>query len=111
MRGTDPESSPNKLAEDTVLEALFKTPIQPPFEQCVLTKMHCSIHTTKASDEAHEEISQRRALEIVVGESNLVPTSGERSTIDGAKVAVGATESGPVDDPVGSGKPNPPTYL
>lgn len=52
MRVTNPESAPTELAEDTVLEALFKVHVEPQLDQCMCTKRHYSIHTTEAADEA-----------------------------------------------------------
>lgn len=44
MRENDPERARAELAEDTVLEALFKAPVEPPSEQCAHTKRHHSIY-------------------------------------------------------------------
>lgn len=46
---------------------------------------------------------------MAVGASSLVLGSNERRTTDGAEVTMGTTESAQIDDPVGSGKLNPPT--
>lgn len=62
MRKNDPERARAELAEDTVLEALFKAPVEPPSKQCAHTKRHHSIHTTNAGDEALAKYKERRQI-------------------------------------------------
>ena len=42
-----------KLAEDTMLNALFNTPIEVHPKQCDCTKRHRSRHTSEGNDEDH----------------------------------------------------------
>lgn len=128
MRGAEPKSAPTKLEEDSVLDFLFNANAEPQHEQRVCIKRNKYIHTNEASDEARaknivrkkmerarrasvvdKEQLQRRALEMVVGASNLVPEIGERITSDGVEVYVGISESGPVDNLLGFRKQDPPT--
>lgn len=128
MRGTDPESDPTELVENSVLDALFNVHTKPMIENHVLHKRPFSIHTTEAGDEScakkrarkelkwarksslvDEEIRQRRDLVMDAWASNSVLTIGDRSTTNGAEDVVGTTEGDLYVDLVGFEKSNPPT--
>ena len=51
LRGTKWENVPNKLVEDTVLDTLFKTSVEPKPEPHGQTKIHHSRCTTDAGDD------------------------------------------------------------
>ena len=124
------EDAPTELAEDIVLEALFKGPIKPQPEPRVRTKRHRSTLTTETGYEARvikrecteldharrsclvdQEIRHRITLEMDVKESSSMYdiTTQVNRTSDGFLLRdVGTTDGGQVDDRVGSGKMDPP---
>lgn len=63
MRVTEPESTPIELAEDTVLDVLFKPPIETQLVQHPRTKRHHISHTAEANHEAHSRKRERTKLE------------------------------------------------
>lgn len=50
MRGSEPETAPSELAEDTMLVALFTAPAKPPPEPHGRAKMHHSRCTIEGED-------------------------------------------------------------
>lgn len=57
------ESAPTELADDTVLEALFRVPAEPLSNQHVRTKRHRSSHTIEAGDDARARRKEYTELE------------------------------------------------
>ena len=127
MKWTEPESVTFEQAEDTILGALFTAPTEPPPDPCGRSKRHQSRRTSERED-AHarkkeqtdleaarraslidEETRHMRAQEIFAGESSSIPETSERSTTDGAEIALGTTEGGPTTNVAGFENPDSPT--
>lgn len=56
MRGIETKSSPDELAKDIVLKALFKGLIESPSKHLAFTKRHLYSHITRNGDEAHAKM-------------------------------------------------------
>lgn len=121
IKWIEPESAPTKLEQDAILEALSNVPAKPQSKQCMLTKMHHSIHTTEAGDEyrvrkreriemertrkaslVDQDIRHRRVLGMVARISSYVPERRERSSTYGVEVDEGTTKVVQIDDPASS---------
>ncbi|TMW97400.1 hypothetical protein EJD97_005597 [Solanum chilense] len=127
MRGTELETAPFELAEDTVFVELFTAPPKPQSDQRSHSKRHHSSRTTERYDAraskkewtdletarraslVDEKTCQIRAQEVPAGTSSSRLETGERRTTDGADIVVDTTEDVPSTDVAGFEKPDPPT--